>query len=90
MTDYMIQLPDGSLVSDGGLINAALGQAGLLRTCYKRSLKVNDQKHGLYRFADFLPAWDMLEHSAAPVTYQSEKLAQKLGLQNLLICYNGW
>lgn len=90
MTDYKVLLPDGSLAADDRLMNAAPGQAGLLRTAYARPLRVGSESKGLYRFSDFLPMWDELAGSACPVTYQSKGLAEKLGLKKLLICFNGW
>ncbi len=45
---------------------------------------------GFYRYADWLPVKRTLEGSCAPVTYKSEKLAAKLGLNNLYITLSGY
>ena len=45
---------------------------------------------GLYRYADWLPIKTMLSRPSEPVTYKSEDLAQRLGLNNLYITFNGW
>ncbi len=63
----------------------------LVRTVYeKKQLEVKGDEHGLYKFHDWLPIRRTLKGSAAPVTYKSEKLAGKLGLENLWITFSGW
>ena len=56
----------------------------------KKQLEVGDDSMGLYKFADWLPVCKMLVGSAANVTYKSEGLAKKLGLENLYITFNGF
>ncbi|MCM1041527.1 MAG: cysteate synthase [Bacteroides sp.] len=63
----------------------------LVRALYdKKQLEPKDLGCGIYRFADWLPVQRTLKGSCAPVTYKSEKLAQKLGLKNLYITFNGY
>ncbi len=63
----------------------------LVRAHYaKQQLTVGDDSLGLYKFADWLPINHMLKGSAAPVTYKSEGLAARLGLENLYITFNGY
>ena len=45
---------------------------------------------GLYRYADWLPIKKMLKNPSEPITYKSEGLAKRLGLNNLYITFNGW
>ncbi len=56
----------------------------------KEHIDVGDPSEGLYRFADWLPICRRLVGSAAPVTYKSEGLAKRLGLQNLYITFSGY
>ena len=63
----------------------------LIRTQYaKKQLTVKEDRYGLYKFSDWMPVVRMLEGSHAPVTYKSEGLATKLGLENLYITFNGY
>lgn len=63
----------------------------LIRAVYeKRQIEFKDDKYGIYKFADWLPIWHTLKNSAAPVTYKSEKLAARLGLNNLYITFSGY
>jgi cysteate synthase len=63
----------------------------LIRAVYEnRRLSLRNDLPGLYCFADWLPIVRILEHSAAPVTYRSEKLAREIGLENLWITFNGY
>jgi cysteate synthase len=63
----------------------------LIRALYKnKQLNVKDNCYGIYKFADWLPIQRMLEGSSAPLTYKSEKLAKKLGLNNLYITFSGY
>ena len=66
-------------------------EPSLVRTVYqKRQIEVKSDDYGLYKFADWLPVRRMLEGSAAPVTYKSEALAARLGLENLYITLSGY
>ncbi len=66
-------------------------QPSLIRAIYNtKQINVKEAEHGIYRFADWLPVRRKLEGSSAPVTYQSERLAESLGLKNLWITFNGY
>jgi cysteate synthase len=63
----------------------------LIRAIYdKKQLKVGDDSLGLYKFSDWLPVQRVLHGSSAPVTYKSEGLAKKLGLNNLWVTFSGY
>jgi cysteate synthase len=67
------------------------GTPSLVRTIYaKKQLEVKSDDHGLYKFHDWLPIRRMLKGSASPVTWKSEGLAKRLGLENLWITFSGW
>ena len=66
-------------------------EPSLVRAVYEnKQLEVRDAGCGLYRFADWLPVGRMLAGSSAPVTYKSEGLAGRLGLENLHITFSGY
>ncbi len=93
-TEYKVKaLCCGKIMSDQGqpLSCPDCSDPHFLRTVYdKKQLEVKDDSLGLYRFSDWLPVERSLEGSGAPVSYKSEKLAEKLGLHNLWITFNGW
>ena len=63
----------------------------LIRAVYEsQQIHPHGEEHGIYRFAEWLPVKRMLAGSCAPVTYKSKGLAQKLGLKNLYITFNGY
>lgn len=63
----------------------------LIRANYqKQCIEIGSDDMGLYKFSDWLPVCRMLEGSAAPVTYKSRRLAERLGMDNLYITLNGW
>lgn len=62
-----------------------------VRAIYQnKQINFKNNSYGIYKFADWLPIHKMLEGSCAPVTYKSEGLAKKLGLNNLYITFSGW
>lgn len=65
---------------------------GMIRTLYaKKQLNVkSDVELGIYRYSDWLPVNNILKKASAPVTYKSKSLAEKLGLSNLYITFNGY
>lgn len=66
-------------------------KASMVRAKYKENRFVVDtEAEGLYRYHKWLPIKHCLNGSCAPVTYKSEKLAAKLGLNNLYITFSGW
>lgn len=71
------------------------GCDAMLRTEYEqKQLEPTDKYPGLWRYINWLPVDDvddrLLEHSSSFHTYRSEKLAEHLGLKNLIICLNAY
>jgi cysteate synthase len=63
----------------------------LIRADYaKKRLEVKEENNGLYCYADWLPIKRQLQCDAKPITYKSKALAEKLGLKNLYITFNGY
>ncbi len=93
-TRYTLQtVSSGRTFEDvGWLLDDPQGESpSLIRALYEhKQLNPKGEEYGLYRFADWLPVGRMLQGSAAPVTYKSEKLAAHLGLKNLYITFNGY
>lgn len=66
-------------------------EPSLLRAIYpNEKLEVKQNLPGLFRFIDWLPVERYLEAEGKPITYQSQNLAQHLGLDHLFICFNGY
>ena len=89
----LMNVADGRIFEDNGwVLDDPEGKTpSLVRAVYpKKQLQVGDDELGLYKFADWLPIQRLLEHPSCPVTYKSEKLAKKLGLNNLYITFSGW
>ena len=79
------------LDDDGVALRSNSAEPAFLRAEYsQRQLHVGPPEDGLYRFRDWLPIRRQLSGSAAPVTYQSQGLAQALGLQRLWITFSGY
>ena len=93
-TKYKVQcVADGRIGEDSGwmLDFPNCEKPSLIRAIYeKKQLEVKEENGGLYRFADWLPIKTLLKGASCPVTYKSEKLAKKLGLNNLYITFNGY
>jgi len=93
-TKYQLQsVKTGKIFDDAGWTLDAPGETEptLIRAIYeKKHLEVKDDSYGIYKFADWLPVGRMLKGSSAPVTYKSEGLAKKLGLENLWITFSGY
>lgn len=93
-TQYILQnVATGRQFEDSGwlLDDPQGGGPSLIRARYaQKQLNPKGDQYGLYRFADWLPVGRMLKGSAAPVTYKSKKLAERLGLKNLYITFNGY
>ena len=88
-----MNVADGRIFEDNGwTLDDPEGKApSLVRAIYvKKQLNVGDDKLGLYKFADWMPISQVLENPSSPITYKSEKLAQRLGLDNLYITFSGW
>jgi len=66
-------------------------EPSLIRAIYDdKQLVVDESLSGLYKFTSWLPISRMLKGSGAPVTFKSSGLANKLGLKNLYITFNGY
>lgn len=93
-TKYQVKcVADGRMCADSGwmLDFPDSAKPSLIRAIYdKKQLKVEEENGGLYRFADWLPIKNVLKDASCPVTYKSEKLAKRLGLNNLYITFNGY
>lgn len=93
-TSYELRsVKSGNTFADKGWSLDAPDENGatLIRAIYeKKQIEVKDPSYGIFRFGDWLPMNRAISGSAAPVTYKSEKLAQKLGLSNLYITFNGY
>jgi cysteate synthase len=84
---------DGHIFEDNGwILDDPEGKTpSLVRAIYEqKQLHLGEDHLGLYRFADWMPIKQTLEDPSCPVTYKSEKLAKRLGLNNLYITFSGW
>lgn len=93
-TKYQVKnIADGRVCDDSGWMLDFPGseKPSLIRAIYeKKQLEVKEENGGLYRFADWVPIKNLLKNASCPVTYKSEKLAKKLGLNNLYITFSGY
>ncbi len=93
-TNYKLESQDTKEIfeDNGWMLDAPNAERpALIRAIYeKKQLNVKSGEYGIYRFADWLPIYRMLEGSSAPVTYKSEGLAPRLGLNNLYITFSGY
>ena len=94
-TKYQLQtVATGHVFNDEGwtLDDKLCDKPSMVRPVYeKKQLNVKDDKDlGLYRYADWLPIKKRLQNPSEPITYKSEALAKRLGLNNLYITFNGW
>ena len=84
----------GRLFDDQGwtLDDKLCDKPSMVRPVYaQKQLNVKEGNDlGLYRYADWLPIKTMLRDPSEPITYKSEALAKRLGLNNLYITFNGW
>ena len=94
-TRYQLQtVATGRIFADEGwtLDDRQCDKPSMVRPVYEsKQLIVKEGRDlGLYRYADWLPIKTMLHDPTEPVTYKSQGLAQRLGLRNLYITFNGW
>ena len=94
-TKYQLQtVATGRIFSDEGwtLDDKQCDKPSMVRPVYeKKQLAIREGKDlGLYRYADWLPIKTMLQNPSEPITYKSEGLAKRLGINNLYITFNGW
>lgn len=88
-----MNVADGRIFDDQGwtLDDPQGEKPSLVRAIYEqKQLRVGDDRLGLYKFADWMPIQRTLEGPSCPVTFKSEKLAKRLGLNNLYITFSGW
>ncbi|KUG23009.1 cysteate synthase [hydrocarbon metagenome] len=83
----------GKELSDDGLVltHAGCDPPALLQTIYaaEKPESIGDLT-GIFRYGNWLPLRRTFPQSSAAVTYRSEKLACRLGLDNLFITFNGY
>lgn len=93
-TEYQIKsVATGNVCEDSGWLLDFKGEEkpSLIRAIYaNKQLNVKEDHCGLYCYADWLPIKRLLKCNAKPITYKSEALAKKLGLENLYITFNGY
>jgi len=93
-TLYRLQsVASGKIFDDEGWTLEAPGEKEptLIRALYeKKQLEPGSEEWGFYRFSGWLPVKRMLEGSSAPVTYKSEALAGRLGMNDLWITFSGY
>lgn len=94
-TKYQLKtVATGRVFDDQGwtLDDKQCDKPSMVRPVYeKKQLDVKEGlDFGLYRYADWLPIKTMLHSPSEPITYKSEALAKRLGLNNLYITFNGW
>lgn len=94
MTDYTLQnvLTKREFEDTGWMLNdPEATEPSLIRAIYKnKKLKVKENSLGIYKFSDWLPINRLLNNASSPITYKSKKLANKIGLSNLYITFNGY
>ncbi len=66
-------------------------ETALLITEYKtKNFAPDPFKEGIFRYHPWLPIDHFLNHAGKTVTYQSQKLCDRLGLSNLWVAFNGY
>ena len=89
----LMNVADGHIFEDKGwILDDPEGKTpSLVRAIYEqKQLHLSDDRLGLYKFADWMPIKRTLENPSCPITYKSDKLAERLGLNNLYITFSGW
>ena len=93
-TEYQIKsVATGNVCEDSLWLLDFKGEEkpSLIRAIYaKKQLEVKEDHEGLYCYSDWLPIKKILKCDSKPVTYKSELLASKLGLNNLYITFSGY
>ena len=93
-TEYQIKsVATGNVCEDSLWLLDFKGEEkpSLIRAIYaKKQLDVKEDHEGLYCYSDWLPIKKILKCDSKPVTYKSELLASKLGLNNLYITFSGY
>ncbi len=89
----LMNVSDGHSFADEGwtLSDPASKEPSLVRAVYaNKRFTPRDDLDGIYRYAEWMPVKRVLRGSCAPVTYRSEGLGPKLGLDNLYITLSGY
>ncbi len=89
----LMNVADGHIFEDKGwILDDPEGKTpSLVRAIYEqKQLHLGDDRLGLYKYADWMPIKRTLENPSCPITYKSDKLAERLGLNNLYITFSGW
>ena len=93
-TEYkLLNVADGHILPDEGwtLNDPSSQSASMVRAIYQDGkFSPDDSEDGLYRYHRWMPIKRSLKGSCAPVTYKSEALCSKLGLDNLYLTFSGW
>lgn len=93
-TEYKIMsVATGNVCDDCGWQLDFQGEEkpSLIRAIYSnKQLDVKEDHNGLYCYSDWLPVKNILKCDSKPITYKSKALADKLGLKNLYITFNGY
>ena len=93
-TQYKLQtIATGRVFDDNDwtLSDPQCEQPSLVRAIYeKKQLNTANGEAGIYKYADWLPINRSLNSDAEPITFKSEKLAARLGLNNLYITFSGY
>ncbi len=81
-----------AMEDDGTVLNCKVCcNPGLIRTDYhQKVMTAGPEDEGIYRFAEWLPVTRRLKGSGSSVTFKSEALNARLGLQELWITFNGY
>ncbi|ACL17997.1 cysteate synthase [Methanosphaerula palustris] len=89
--DYQLRCPTcGLRITDRYSSFCPAGHPGLLVTDYpERTLSLSGQP-GIFRYESWLPVRGRLPFTGGTVTYQSDGLAEELGLAHLFIGFNGY
>lgn len=89
----LVNVGTGRTFEDEGwtLADPEAKSPSLVRAVYENTkFTPREDLKGLYRYAEWLPIKRTLNHSHAPVTYKSTKLARILGMSNLYITFSGY
>lgn len=93
-TEYTLKcLGSGAILEDTDLQleSGKSEKPAFLRAIYgEKQLSPGPVSDGLFRFKSWLPVNRPILGSSAPVTYKSEGLASRLGLENLYITFSGY
>ncbi|GAP99528.1 cysteate synthase [Leptolyngbya sp. NIES-2104] len=86
------QLCGAVLEDDGFILECPVKhEAALLLTHYSaRRFEPESSREGIFRYHKWLPICHSLRQSSKTVTYQSQKLCDRLSLPNLWIAFNGY